>query len=167
MRSRHDHIVRILASLFRQVGAAVHIEPRIYGTMRLRPDLDITLPDKSLMIDVTVAHPAAPSRGSVVPLAAAAAAEKIKYSRYSEFAKKHGAVFYPFAMESYGAFAVAAVKVLKILKRAAGNSYHHSIPASSVGTYAAQVLAVGLQRGNAMVAMKGAVESRAAGGKWN
>jgi len=130
--------------------------------MRLRPDLNITLPDKSIMIDVTVAYPAAPSRGSVVPLASAAAAEKKKYSRYSEFAKKHGAVFYPFAMESYGAFSVSAVRVLKILKRAAGNPYH-TIPASSVGTYAAQVLAVGLQCGNGMVAMKGAVESRAAG----
>jgi hypothetical protein len=55
---------------------------------------------------------------------------------------------------------VCAVRVLKLLKRAAGNPYH-TMPASAVGTYA-QVLAVGLQRGNAMVAMKGAVESRAA-----
>jgi len=65
-------------------------------------------------------------------------------------------------MESYGAFAGSAVKVLKLLKRAAGSPFH-TIPASSVGTYAAQVLSVGPQRGNAMVAKKGAVESRAAG----
>jgi hypothetical protein len=72
----------------------------------------------------------------------------------------------PFAMESYGAFGVAAVKVLKLLKRAAGNPYH-AMPASAVGTSAAQVLAVGLQRGNAMVAMEGAVESRAAAAAHN
>ena len=111
------------------------------------------------MIDVTVAHPVAPSRGSKVALAAAA--EKKKYSRYTEFAQKHGAKFFPFAVESYGAFAGSAVQVLKLLKRAAGNPFH-TIPASSVGTYASQVLAVGLQRGNAMVAKKGAVESRTA-----
>ena len=101
-----------------------------------------------------------PSRYSILHLAAANAAERKKFSRYLPLAKQFGATFLPFAVESFGAFGVSAVKVLKLLRQAS-NTFN-SIPASSLGTYAAQVLAVGLQRGNATVAKRGAVETRAA-----
>ena len=65
MTARHDMIVRKLADFFRTIGAVVHIEPRIVGFERLRPDLDIILSDRSLLVDVGVTHAAAPSRHSV------------------------------------------------------------------------------------------------------
>jgi hypothetical protein len=154
-------VVKILAGLFRKIGAQVHVEPRIYGKDRDRPDLDVMLPNKSIMIDVTVVHPAAPSRTSSEPLAAVSAAEKKKKARYSDFAAKHGAKFMPFALETFGCFGVSAVQVLKLLRQASGGAFF-SIPASSVGTYAAQCLSVGLQRGNGMVSKRGAVAARAA-----
>ena len=86
--ARHDFVVRALAKLFRQVGAVVHIEPRIYGSERLRPDLDITFPDLSLMVDVAVSHPAAPSRTSPTPLAAAAIVERSKSVKYNPLATR-------------------------------------------------------------------------------
>ena len=54
MTSRHDSIVRLLARFFRVAGALVHSEPRIFDTVRLRPDLEVILPDGVLLIDVTL-----------------------------------------------------------------------------------------------------------------
>ena len=161
VRIRHDQVVKILAQLFRQVGAVVHVEPRIYGSARIRPDLDITLPDRSLMVDVCIGHPAAQSRTSVVPRATLEAAEKIKFDRYADLAKRYGAEFIPFALETYGTFSSNASRLLKILKAASG-AYSAPIPASSLGSYAVQVLSAGLQRGNALICKKGCIEARAA-----
>ena len=161
LRYRHDQVVKILAGLFRKVGAQVHVEPRIYGKDRERPDLDVMLPNQSIMIDVTVVHPAAPSRTSSEPLATVSAAERKKRGRYTHFATKHGANFLPFAVESFGCFGVSAVQVLKLLRQASGGAFF-SIPASSLGSYAAQCSSVGLQMENGMVARRGAVAARAA-----
>src|SRR6185437_10592717 len=84
---RHDRVVRTLASLFRRAGAMVHIEPRIFGQDRLRPDLDIILPAQHLLVDVTIVHPSAPSYKSDTALSAASAAER----------------FLGFALETFGA----------------------------------------------------------------
>src|SRR3569623_1798397 len=54
MTVRHDAIVRLLRAAFHHVGAVVHVEPRLYDTERVRPDLDILLPDQNVMLDVAV-----------------------------------------------------------------------------------------------------------------
>ena len=61
MTVRHDAIVRLLRDSFHHVGAVVHVEPRLYDTKRVRPDLDTLLPDVNMMLDVAVTHPGAPS----------------------------------------------------------------------------------------------------------
>jgi len=156
-------VVRALAKLFRQVGAVVHIEPRIYGTERLRPDLDITLPEQSFMIDVAISHPAAPSRTTATPLAAATAAEHLKQEKYKALAIRHASTFHPFVLESHGAYGAQANEVMKLLRAAAPNSAM-SLPTGvgSFADYAAKCLAVALQKGNALVARRGATEARAA-----
>ena len=163
--ARHDFIVRTLAKLFRQVGAVVHVEPRIYGSERLRPDLDITFPDQSLMVDVAVTHPAAPSRNSTNPLAAAGVAEQAKFAKYQELASKRAATFLPFVLESYGAIGRHSQQVLKILQVAAANSAA-ALPsgAGSFRDHAVRCLSMALQKGNALVARRGATEARVAVG---
>ena len=69
--TRHDHLVKLLAMLFRRAGALVHIEPRVVNQNRLRPDLEITLSDHTLLVDVAVVHPASPGRKQTGKLAAA------------------------------------------------------------------------------------------------
>ena len=91
--ARHDFVVRALAALFRHVEAWVHIEPRIYRVERLRPDLEVTFPDQTLLIDVAIAHPAAPSRSSVLPLAATAGPEREKIKKYKALAHSQGSTF--------------------------------------------------------------------------
>src|SRR6185437_6369900 len=109
MTARHDSIVRVLAQAFRQVGAVVHVEPRLYDMERLRPDLDILLPETNLMLDVAVAHPCAPSRHSKTPLAAARDLENKKNRDYKEWAEARGCKFLPFAMETLGAYGTQAL----------------------------------------------------------
>src|SRR5688572_27452668 len=68
--ARHDTLVQILANMFKRAGV-VNIEVKCEGETRVRPDIEIILSDRSLLVDVAVVHPAAPSRRSLVALAAA------------------------------------------------------------------------------------------------
>ena len=100
----------------------VHIEPRIYDTKRFRPDLDILLPDSNVMLDVGITNPCAPSRTSTTALAAATTMEKAKHGEYDKFAHEQGAKFFPFIIESLGAFGRETAGVLKVLSKAVFNN---------------------------------------------
>ena len=60
--ARHDGIVQLVAAIFRRAGALVNIEVKCDGETRVRPDIEIILPDHSILVDVAVVHPSAPSR---------------------------------------------------------------------------------------------------------
>ena len=160
MTVRHDSVVRLLRDFFHQAGALVHIEPRIYETKRFRPDLDILLADTNIMIDVGITNPCAPSRTSTTALAAATTMEKAKVVEYKKFAEERGAKFFPFIIETLGAYGKETAKVLKVLAKAVFNSNIDS--PSDYLVQCNRVVAVAVQRGNALVARQGAVLSRAA-----
>ena len=90
MTVRHDSIVRFLRDSFHHVGAVVHVEPRLYDTKRVRPDLDILLPDVNMMLDVAVTHPGAPSRKSDRRFAAADDIQATKNRHYKDWALARG-----------------------------------------------------------------------------
>src|SRR5438046_619890 len=106
MTVRHDSVVRLLRDFFHHAGALVHIEPRIYETKRFCPDLDILLADTNIMIDVGITNPCAPSRTSTTALAAATTMEKAKVVSTRSFLvrEEHGAKFFPFILETLGAY---------------------------------------------------------------
>jgi hypothetical protein len=161
MTVRHDAIVRLLRDAFHHVGAVVHVEPRLYDTERVRPDLDILLPDQNVMIDVAVTHPGAPCRKTEYALAAANDLQSIKNKKYGDWATQRGGRFLPFVLETHGALGKQADAVLKLLAKVAS----HSSAVLSVTDFLKefkQKLSVTLQRGNALVAKLGAVNSRAA-----
>ena len=101
--SRHDSIVRLLAKHLRRASALVHEEQRFPGERKLRPDLDVFFSDEYLLVDVVVTHPAAPSRKSIKPLAAAGDWERRKVNKYESLAAVHGAKVFGFSLESIGA----------------------------------------------------------------
>jgi hypothetical protein len=156
MTTRHDWIVTLLAKLLRGVGAVVRVEPRIFGADRKRPDLDILFPNRQLLVDVTVAHPAAPSRKSRTRLAAATAAEAKKHRQYDSLAKRQGASLVGFAVETYGGFGKEADEFMDLLRQSMSTSSVHW-----TGKGAAEALGVCLQRGNALVVKSGALAARA------
>jgi len=159
MTQRHDSIVRILRDLFHKVGAVVHVEPRLYDTKRVRPDLDILLPDQNLMLDVAVTHPGAPSRKSVKPLAAATAIQSNKTRDYKAWAEERGGKFFGFVMETHGALGKQACEVLKYLAKAAATATL-AMPPGEFLRLSKQSLSVALQRGNGLVAKMGAIQAR-------
>ena len=107
--SRHDSIVRLLAKHLRRASALVHEEQRFPGERKLRPDLDVFFSDEYLLVDVVVTHPAAPSRKSIKPLAAAGDWERRKVNKYESLAAVHGAKVFGFSLESIGAWSGQAV----------------------------------------------------------
>ena len=117
MAVRHDAIVRLLRDSF-HVGAVVHVEPRLYDTKRVRPDLDILLPDVTMMLDVAVTHPGAPSRKSDRRFAAADDIQATKNRHYKDWALARGGRFFPFVYKTHGALSRQAEAVLKLLVEA-------------------------------------------------
>lgn len=152
--TRHDRVVQCLAGLFRSAGAVVHVEQRIEGTSRHRPDLLIITPDKSVFVDVAIIHSSAPSRSTISVEAATGAMEADKKAKYLPLAQLQGASLLAFVMDSYGSWGKQAVEVLGLLKELEVEKLSRVL--------AAQTLAVALQRGNALVARAGALRSRAA-----
>ena len=121
------------------------------------------IPDQSFMVDVAVTHPAAPSKTNAVPLAAAKIVEHAKSEKYNDLARRHATTFLPFVMESYGAYGDRTEEILKILRAKAKDSA--MILPSGVGSYAdyaAKLLSLALQKGNALIARRGATDALAA-----
>ena len=73
------------------------MEKRVLDTMRVKPDLDIILPDRSLLVDVVITHPSASSRHGLEPLAAA------RVQSYGRVAEERGSACFGFALETFGA----------------------------------------------------------------
>ena len=140
------------------------MEQRISDTQRQRPDLRIDLEQGTFWVDVAVAHPCARSRKYARPLAAASDAENKKVRDYGALALQYGATFLPFALESYGAFGARAREVMKVLrKQATENAVFVAADfRGGFASYATQKIAVALQKGNAAIARRGAVETRMA-----
>ena len=116
--------------------------------------MDITFPDRTLLLDVAVTHPASPSRTSSTPLAAAAYTEKAKYTKYTALAARQAATFGKRANE-----------VLRILRKAAKNTLlalSSELTVDSFAAHAARTLSVALQKGNALIGRRGATMARAA-----
>jgi len=158
--ARHDNVVRLLAHLFRTAGGIVHIEPRSFNADRVRPDLEVIMSDRMVFLDVAVAHAAAPSRRSTAPLAAARAIENTKRAKYGHLAARQGAVFLAFAVDLRSLRAQAEQVIRLINSQSARFSFgprgarDRALPA--------QLLAVAIQKGNALIARYGALAARSA-----
>ena len=135
------------------------MEVKCAGETRLRPDLEIILPDRALLVDVAMVHPASLGRRVTTPLAAARDIENAKMAKYRSVAQQRGADFLAFIMESYGALGKQACEVLRLLNkaldRAPDRSYEFSERAIT------ETLSVALQRGNAFISHSGSLAVRA------
>ena len=155
---RHDTIVQALASMFRRVGD-VRIEVKCEGETRLRPDLEIILSDRALLVDVAMVHPAASGRKSTTALAATRDIENAKMAKYRPVAVQRGATFLAFIMESYGALGKQAGEILKVLNKALDRIPDRSYELSERAII--ETLSVALQRGNAFISNSGSLAVRA------
>src|SRR6185437_15124018 len=121
--ARHDMIVRQIASFVRSAGGSVFIEPKYLEGKRADAQIYFTS-DISLM-DAQITHPAAPYYAISTNIASTTARsrEVAKHAKYDKQAKKEGASFYPFVMETYGGLGREAnVLIQKISKMSAESS---------------------------------------------
>jgi hypothetical protein len=164
---RHNQVVQALARLGREAGMVVVVEPN-YHDHHARPDASFSGLDALTLVDVSVAHPAAPSAlpaAAQRPRAAAQAREQAKDRKYAAMAQAEGAAFTPFVLETHGAMGKRAGLFLDQL--AAHWSASGGGDPRPFRERAARVLSLALQCGNARVAVGGTVlvrQGRAARG---
>jgi hypothetical protein len=110
---RHNSVVNALFHHADHAGAAACKEPHGLSSEDVRrPNLHVVIPSASLLTDVVVSHPLAPSHlytASRAPLLVAQRAESYKQARYREVAATQSAVFLPFAVESTGGIGKSAL----------------------------------------------------------
>src|ERR1700678_4245567 len=116
---RHDGATDALHVSTIHAGGLSYNEPRdLSGNgNHTRPDLQLVLNGRQLLVDVTIRHPACKTNilhGSArQQLAAAHKGEAEKKAKYAAMAKTKQAEFLPFAVETYGGLGKAARKLRK------------------------------------------------------
>ena len=160
MTVRHDIIVRILSRYVQRAGGSCYVEPKFYSGKR--PDVHIYFPSSRTMVDVSVTHPGAKSyvRRAHVPLSAAHSRETAKISKYRKVAEAESALFVPFVLETFGGFGTQALKFVSDVTSLAKENLSLGQAESDFRGSMVRCLAIALQKGNAHVALSGALSSR-------
>jgi hypothetical protein len=150
---RHDTIVNALFHHAHYSGAAAAKEPAGLSTEDgRRPDLHIVVPGLSILTDVVVSHPLAPSHLSTAaskPLATANQAALRKHSKYTHLADTQQAHFVPFSVETSGGMTEEAEELVDQLSLACKD--HLTLPSSRpFANSIRSSIAVAIQKGNAL-----------------
>ena len=122
---RHDGATDALHVSTIHAGGLSYKEPRdLSGNGdHTRPDLQLVLNGRQLLVDVTIRHPACKTNimhGSArQQLAAAHKGEAEKKAKYAAMAKAQQASFIPFAVETYGGLGKSARKLINQIVAAA------------------------------------------------
>jgi hypothetical protein len=120
---RHDSIVMLLARFCRAMLVLTHTEPRQLALdSEQRPDLQIDLADKPLLVDVSFVHPTASSCCRKTAKKGVESVgnnrEQCKISKYTALAQRHQAALGAFVLYPYGGFHRSALDVVTTLSDA-------------------------------------------------
>ena len=119
-----------------------------------RPDLQLVLNGRQLLVDVTIRHPACKTNimhGSArQQLAAAHKGEAEKKAKYASMAKTQQAEFLPFAVETYGGLGKAARKLRKRIASSAEEG-PQMLSEKEVMRELRGSVAIAVQKGNANI----------------
>jgi Reverse transcriptase (RNA-dependent DNA polymerase) len=176
VNARHDEVVNVLYRSALLMGIQAAREPAgLHSTDGRCPDLLLVLPGRSIISDVCITHPLAPSkvksRVSWTTTGAARNLQHKKRTRYMETAVQNNAELLPFSVETYGGMAPDAIKLLSAMgdmgEEQLGMWPRHVVIRHLIGSVATAV-----QRGNAVAwlsgysrAMVALVQKRKADGK--
>ena len=166
--TRHDLIVKLLASICRLAGAVVFIEPKYSDGKRV--DAQVYFATDTTALDVRVTHPASPSyciatKIALTPLGAARDSERKKHTKYDSQAKGEGASFNPFVLESFGGFGREATLFLHKIARSFCENSPFPVNKDAFLKRTIRQIGVLLQRGNAYVQLAGCIAARDAAGR--
>lgn len=155
---RHDTVVQAIYHHAHYAGAAVTREPAgLSSEDRQRPDLHIVIAPRSILTDVVVSHPSAPSHVDTArrtPLAVANQAAAVKQAKYTQVAHTQTADFIPFSVETHGGMAQGAEELIDQLAGACKD--HLILPSANQFTnHVRSSIAIAIQRGNALAIQAG------------
>jgi len=131
---RHNQVVAVIARSCRVMMVNVETEPAgLDHDSDKRPDIQVDLPDKSILGDVTVIHPTSKSyRKLVVKRGAEAVGDRSaagKEQKYDEMAAAIDMVSYPIVLYTYGGFHKSALSFIAG-EIAAGSAVPSAVPSS-------------------------------------
>jgi Reverse transcriptase (RNA-dependent DNA polymerase) len=117
---RHNAVLRTIAHHSRLILLNPRMEPTdLFADSEERPDIQLDLPDITLLADVTVAHPTAQSWRNLACSAGAAAVgdkrEAAKDTAYKRVAEESGMDFTAIVLYTYGGFHRSALRFIKRL----------------------------------------------------
>jgi hypothetical protein len=155
---RHDTIVQALYHHAHYSGAAAATEPSGLSTEDgRRPDLHIVMPGRSVLTDVVVSHPLAPSHlsaASTKPLTTANQAALRKHNKYKQLAGAQQSHFFPFSVETTGGMTEDAEELVHQLSLSCKD--HLTLPSSRPFAHSIRSsIAIAIQRGNAITIQAG------------
>jgi hypothetical protein len=170
INARHNAVVRLLADAAALLKVPARVEPyNLCLDDDSRPDIQLDLPDCSLLVDVTISHPCA---ACWRPEAAARGVEAVgdargveKDNSYGPMAEALGVRFAPFVLYSYGGFHKSALSVIEQL----GAAHDPAVALVSLSTWKQELkdrIAMCVQRHTANIMIEDARRARAAGVEW-
>jgi len=150
---RHNEILAIIARFCQLILLVVRTEPaELDHSSNIRPDLQISLPDRTLLGDVTITHPSSKAHRDVASRKGIAAvgdrSAARKNDKYSQLASCTGTEFLPIVLYTYGGFHRSTNQFIKRLVDSLD-------PATSLVSKLEfkqalkEQIAIALQRGNA------------------
>ena len=167
INARHHAVVRLLADAAALLKVPARVEPyNLCDDDDSRPDVQLDLPEYSLLADVTISHPCAARWRA---LAAARGVEAVgdarcaeKDGHYVPMADALGVRFAPFVLYTYGGFHKSALSVIEQL----GAAYDPAVALVSLSEWKQELkdrIAMCVQRHTANIVIEDAGRARAAG----
>jgi hypothetical protein len=165
---RHNMVVNRLAYAARLLNVHTRTEPaRLAANDERRPDIQLDLPEMTLLSDVTISHPLAAQWQTVVIErgieAVGDAREAGKNKLYTNMAEEINMKFRAFVLYTYGGFHKSALQLIKMMTKAID-------PATCLTSHTQwrqdlmEHIAIAVQRGNADIMIQDAQRMR--GRRW-
>ena len=161
---RHDAVALVLQSAAHQNGVPTEWSPFVAGSSKVC-DIAFHLPAHSVLTDVTIVAADAPSRAGLSedtlrndPVHAANLAAGAKVSKYQAIIDRAGSTFVPLAFTTAGGY---TKKVADFIVSIEGAGEDNCVPIVMEADDIRDLLAVVIQRGNALMNMAGSARMRA------
>jgi hypothetical protein len=164
---RHNAVLRTIAHHSRLILLNPRLEPtELFAESEQRPDIQLDLPDATLLADVTVVHPTAQSWRQLACSRGVEAVgdkgEAVKDNDYKRVAEESGMEFTAIVLYTYGGFHRSALRFVKRLGRAldtASSLYSLTEWKRSLKEH----MAMAVQRGSANIMILHSQRARSAG----
>ena len=162
--ARHNAVVQRLAHFARMLCVQPIVEPAgLHSDDQRRPDIQLDLPEATLLGDVTISHPSARSWQRVASIrgveAVGDAREAEKNHLYADMAQQREMQFGAIVLYTYGGFHSSALRFISQMAKAVDPATCLTSPAQWKQELMQQI-AVAVQRGNANIMIRAAQPQR-------